>query len=266
MINSQTASDLKIRKDKRNSVTALIVFSISVFLFFSFIAVLVYLKAGAVEYAFETIVLGCLSVALATVLFFNKAYNLAKFILLIVPPYALIITGVLVKSGGLDNNIYAYLVPKFFAISYLLGPIVFFGLRRVKHLIISFIVLLPTVIFYDYFNRINGIFIEELAVNHNNYFLFIGVVLIFFGFTLSIVLIHEKNSYSFKFKIKTQKENIEKEYLKVKTLNSDLRYQSYLYQILNITSKTKKLVFILQEVLNELVSIENLSFELISIY
>lgn len=261
MIKNQSTSDLKIRKDKRNSVTALIVFSISVFLFFSFIAFLVYLEASVVKYAFETVLFGCLSGVFATIFFVKKKYNLAKFILLIVPPYTLIIASILVKSVGLDNNIYAYLVPKFFAIVYLLGPVVFFGLRRIKYMVISFIILLPTVIFYDYLNRVNGIFIEELASNHNNYYLFVSVMLIFFGFALSIVLIHEKNSHSFKFKIDTQKEKIEKEYLKVKMLNSDLKYQSYLYHILNITSKTKKLVFILQEVLNELVSIDNLSIE-----
>lgn len=261
MIKEDTASDLKIKRNIKNSVIALIVFSVSISIFFSVVAFVEYEEASPVQFALETILLGSVSGLIATGLFLKKKYNLAKFLLIVVPPYSLVIAGVLITSGGNNQDVYFYLMPKFFAIVYLLGPIVFFGLRRVKYMFISFIIVLPTVLFYDYFNRINGVFIDLLEVNHENYYLFVSVVSIFIGFTLIITLNHEMTGKSFKFKIDNQKDKIRREYVKVKELNADLRYESYLYKILNITSKSSHLSIVLEEVLDELLSINTFSIK-----
>ena len=247
--------------NKGFSIKVLKIFVIVNLLFLTLVLVLISLNTSNVFFNIIPVVIGIVLLFLSLFLVFREKYNLGKYLVILVVPYFFTIISVVVKSEGFLLNIYTFLVPKFTGILFLMTPVIFFGLKNKKNMIIGFVLLLPCVLFFDYFHLKFGIDIYKLPVDSSFYYLFIGLVSTFYIFVLVSMLFVEKSNVLYKRHIDFQKLIIENEFEKIKELNEKLRFQSNLYKILEITSKNRPLMFILQDVLNEVLKLDVLKVE-----
>ncbi len=184
-----------------------------------------------------------------------KKYNLAKFILILTPSYTLLIVSLITKSNGVFSNGYTYLIPKIFAVIYLMAPIIFFGLQKQRKMIVSFLWLVPSVLLFDTLHIVNGIYIENLVFEHKYYQLFIWVISIIYSFAILSLLIYQKTTLLFRKKILRHEKSVITEKRETEILNHNLRFQANLYSVLNILSKDNKIEIILKEVLTEILDV-----------
>ncbi len=248
--------------NKKLAVRSLLGFSIITFILLSVISTISFfhtfqfIKAGSF-----VLVSGALLVLTAIILTLKEKYDLAKFIVILVPPYTLMAVSIIIKSNGLLQNLYTFLTPKFFAILFLMGPIMFFGLRQKRNMLVSIFILAPTILLFDPIHAYFGVDVSILPVNHEFYKLFTGMVFTFYMISVVSLLFSEKSNLLFKEKVIEQNLTIEREMAKIGELNKHLKFQSNLYRILNITSSNKRLFFILQQVLDEMLSIDCLDVQ-----
>lgn len=247
-----------IDQHKSTAVSLLYAFSISMFAILILITTLFYFEAGLYWPTIITLTLGALLTLNASLLVrFNK-FSLAKFFIIVVPPYTLLIASLLTKSHDLMSNVYTYLIPRLFVNVYIMFPIMFFGLRLKKKLLLSIILLMPSFLLFDYFHQLLGVNISALPYDHSYYSIFIKITSLFYAFAIVSLLFFQKSNNLFRVRIKRQNAKIKTEIQQIEKLNDQLLFQSNLYAILDITSKNKNLVFILQEVLEKILSSDSL--------
>ncbi len=200
----------KLENDKKFAVNLLMIFSSIIGGIFFMFSVSIFFNLGTFNLASFITLLSSFVSFLSVYLAFKKKYNFSKFIIVLFPPYALTITSVIVKINFPEfNNVYTYLTPKIFCIIYLMAPIIFFGVRQKKKLILSFILLSPTVLLFDYFHQKFGIVIGQIPYVHHFYPLFVGMILLFYFLALASLLFFQKGNIIFRKKIEQQKQVIE---------------------------------------------------------
>jgi serine phosphatase RsbU (regulator of sigma subunit) len=236
---------------KTTTTTLIIAFSVTMCTILLLINLLLSYEVGLHWPTILTLIFGALLTLSASLLVkFNK-FTLAKFFIIIVPPYTLLIVSLLTKSNDLISNVYTYLIPRLFVNVYIMFPIMFFGLRLKKKLVLSIFLLMPSFLMFDYFHELLGVNISALPYDHSYYSVFIQITSLFCAFVIISLLFFKKSNNLFRNRIK-------KEIAQIETLNDQLQLQSNLYAILEITSKNKKLIFTLQEVLENILSSDSL--------
>ncbi len=165
---------------------------------------------------------------LSLILTYFKQLNIAKFIVIIIPPYTLLIISILEKYFNVVANTYTFLIPRIAVILFLMPPVMFFGIKQYSKLIISLIILSPVVLFFDYFHQIFGIYLEELFYNQKFYPILLIILSFFYSLVLASVLLFQKSNILFQKKIKNQslkifeeKEKTQKQNNKLKSLNEE---------------------------------------------
>ncbi len=202
----------KLENDKKLAVKLLIIFSIIIGGLFFMFTLLIFINLGTFNLASVTTGLSSLVSFLSAYLAYKEKYNISKFIIVLFPPYAITITSVIVKINFPElNNVYTFLTPKIFCIIYLMTPIIFFGVKQKKKLILSFILLSPTILFFDYFHQFFGINLANSPYIHQFYPLFVGMIFLFYFLALVSLLFFQKVNIIFRKKIEQQKQIIEKD-------------------------------------------------------
>ncbi len=165
---------------------------------------------------------------LSLILTYFKQLNIAKFIVVIIPPYTLLIISILEKYFNVVANTYTFLIPRIAVILFLMPPVMFFGVKQYSKLIISLILLSPVVLFFDYFHHLFGIYLEELPYNQKFYHILLIILSFFYSLVLASVLLFQKSNILFQKKINNQnlkifkeKEKTEKQNKKLKNLNEE---------------------------------------------
>lgn len=186
----------------------------------------------------------------------KKYYNAAKFILIMAPPYALLIVSVYAKSMGLLSNVFFYLLPRIFVIFTLMAPIIFFGVRHSRKLIISVLLIVPPIFFFEFIHSYFGIELKDLPFKYEYYPKFIGFLSFVYGVPLLSLLFYQLVNIRFKNQIVEKNSIVNEEKNKVLTLNHELESNSNLFSIYEITSRNIPFEEILQEVLDELLTLK----------
>ena len=159
---------------------------------------------------------------LVIVLTFLQYYNLAKYLVIIVPPYAILLISIIEKHFGIYSSTYSYLIPRIFEIIYLMASVIFFGLRQYKKMLITFIILIPPVFLFGFTHQLFGIDIEKLIIDSKFYHLFVGMLSFFFGMALLSILFSQRTNILFKIKIITQSRQIIEEKEKIEMAHKDI--------------------------------------------
>jgi serine phosphatase RsbU (regulator of sigma subunit)/cell division protein FtsL len=247
--------------NKKLAIHAMLGFNVSMLILLCLLTTLTFTMVAQLKYGLATFIIGDLLLLTSIILIFLKKYTFAKYLIILVPPYTLLLASLIIKSHGYYLNIYTFLTPKFLCIIFLMTPIIFFGLLKIKHFIITFILLLPTVLLFDYLHEIVGVSIKNLSNSTLFYHLFIGSISVFYLYVLISLLLVQKSNLLFLKKINSQNAKIKKELTEIECLNSQLEFQSNLFKILEITSKNKPLIFILQGVLDEILELQSLKIK-----
>jgi len=250
-----------INSDKSDAIKLLKVFIIGVCLIFTFLATLYYINSEGFFPPFIILFSGALTMAISYFLISKKKYLLAKFIVSVLPPYFILIASLITKSHDVFSNVYTFLTPRFLVLLYVMVPIIIFGTYQKKYLIISLLILSPNVLLFEYFHTQVGVNLVDLEYVYSFHPIFIIMSSVFLGFSFISILLFQKNNQRYRQKILKNNKKINDEKEKIAILNSNLEYQSNLYKVLDIASKSKQLFFILQEVLEEIMSITSLTDE-----
>jgi len=208
----------KLNNNKKIAIQTLTGFGIGMFIFFLLLTIITYINIPQLYSSVLTTILGVLLALISLLLIFNKKYTAAKYLLALSTPYVLIASSIIVKSNGYFINIYTFLTPKFLTILFLMAPVIFFGIRQKKHLIISLLILSPIIVFFDSIHEYFGIDIQHLQVDNSFYPLFLVVISLFYAFVLLSMLFVEKSNLLYKQQIDIQKEIIEKDKEELKIL------------------------------------------------
>ncbi len=160
--------------------------------------------------------------AAAIVLVNQKKYNAAKFIVITVPPYAVLLLSIIEKYYGIFNNTYSYLNPQLFEIIYLMVPVILFGLVYPKKMAISLLIILPAAVLFSWIHKIFGIDTDALIADRRFYSLFIIIFSVFYSVSVVSVLFFQKTSILYKERIKRQMREALKEKEKTEAVNEEL--------------------------------------------
>jgi len=244
--------------------------SVAVFLLIAYASFCVLLGVGV---TFNTLRLsGSLSLVLpitifpftmlVTIVFVKfKYYNLSKFLTSILPAYFILLASIYLKIHGIFNNQLLYILPRIFVILSLMPPVIFFGLKHWRKMLLSLIILIPPVLLFDTLHNYFGLHIEEMPYDHSFYTFFKLIFITVYFIPLLSVLFFQRVGMLFKKELTKKNEKIVEEKDKVLELNQQLKFQANLYSILNIISKNESLEVILQKVLNNLLSIDALEIQ-----
>lgn len=213
-------------------------------------------KQGADLVIFGVVATFFFLISTSIVLIRKRHFSVAKFLLIIAPPYILLIVSIYAKSHGLLANVFFYLLPRIFVIFTLMAPIVFFGIRYHKKMIISVLAIAPPIFFFEVIHSYFGIELKNLPFVHDYYPQFIGFLSFVYGIPLFSLLFYQIVNLKFKKEIIQKSSLVNQEKTKVDTLNLELASNSNLFRIYEITSRNIPFKEVLQEVLDELLSIE----------
>lgn len=206
----------------------------------------------------------CASTIMIITLFLTSKgfFRLSKYILIIVPSYTILTISSIAKSNGFTDNVLMYLVPKILIYALLISPVVFFGIRKKKDLIISVIIMLPAIVFYEKVHSLFGVEIQDLSFDPTYYtIVFVLLTIFFIGIYSSILSLQSFNLKNI-HELKQSQEIIKRKKSILEIQNIELEFNSHLFSILQITSQSKKsLNLILKEVLSEFLSIEKLGLD-----
>lgn len=197
--------------------------------------------------------IGILSMLLVLFLMSKKKYTTAKYLVSIIPPFIVLALSIMTKSHGIADTIYLYMAPRMFTIAFLTVPVIFFGLKNKKELIISCSILLIPALLFDLIHNYFGIYIEKLSAGSATYMVFVGLISMMFLFVFVSILFFQKTGLKFRVRMKSSNAALLSEKTEIVALNKRLEHQAYLYKILDITSENKPLNIILQEVLDVIV-------------
>lgn len=207
------------------------------------------------------ILLAVVSLVLALILAIRKMYMPAKLIICTVPIYLMVYLSVAVKSVGLLDNIMMYLIPRIFSFTFLIVPIFFFGVRKYRWTILVVIIDIIPILLFDKLHEAYGIYFSQLEFDPEFYSLFFLLLVLFFIIIFGSVLLLQQINSIFVRRLRIQNLKLDSEKEIIKNQNNSLKYQSYLYRILEITSTNTKLEETLTSVLEELFSIDDLDID-----
>ncbi|MCF6184774.1 MAG: SpoIIE family protein phosphatase [Bacteroidales bacterium] len=176
------------------------------------------------------------SILAATLLFFisaiiclrYKKYNWAKFIIITIPPYAILAVSVIEKYYGIFGNVYSYLTPRFFEIIYLMVPIILFGIVNKRKMLIAIIVIFPPVFLFSYFHELAGIDVNKLVIYDKFYSMFLTMVFVFYLISAFSVLSFQKTSIMYKAETVQKSKIILKEKEELKEVKEEIERQNKL--------------------------------------
>ncbi len=251
----------KIKQDKKLAIRALIGFQITMVFVLTAMSVLAYTNVKTTNGALFILMFGILASIASILLSLKEKYTASKFLIILVPPYTVLFASVWLKSHGLFANVYTFLTPKFFCILFLMTPVIFFGVRYYKKMLLGFLLLLPVTLCFDCIHKMAGVDIAHLPYIHNFYPIFISVFFVFYAFSMLTILLAQKTNLLYKKGIETQNEIIQQEKEEIEHLNRDLRFQANLYRVLEITSSHDDLKIIMQRVLDEVLKIDDIAIE-----
>ncbi len=193
---------------------------------------------------------------------YKKNYTTAKYILSVVPVYAVVITSVVAKVNGFGNNVIMYLTPRILSMALLLTPIILFSVKHKKEMFFSFLWSLIPIIFFDYIHHLWGVDLENLPVGVSYYPLLLFFLSCFFiTIYVSILLLQVVNLDTI-----AERENAEftlvQKSLALSKKNTQLEFHAHLFKILQITSRYDlPLKEVFKEVLTELLKVQKLGLD-----
>ncbi len=190
-------------KDKKIGVHFLIGFTAFIIVLYSIILVVFTYEGGGWK-VLAILLVGILGLLASIYSSVKKRYNLAKYILVIVPSYTILLVSLANCHYGIVTDVYAYLIPRFSVVVYVLVPIIFFGLDAKKQLIISLVIIAPTVLLFDYSHNISGIKLEELPYTYKYYSLFFGFFSSFYSIAIISILLYQQINIRYREKINSQ--------------------------------------------------------------
>ncbi len=138
---------------------------------------------------------------------YNKT-NWTKFMVSFLYPFSFLFASVHASLTYSNYDIILYITPLLFIIMGIVLPVLFFGVRKRRKLIIA---LLPTFLIYIFYNQIHSFFGFDISSIFNNYhsflvFKIVGFILMIFG-SLSLILIQNLNS-KYEKEIKKTSQNL----------------------------------------------------------
>ncbi len=247
-------------KDKSLGVLLMYGFGFIVAMLFGISSVLLVLNFDNVSFSNVLLLpLGSSLMILALILTKQRIYYLAKYLLVLTPSYIILIFSILSKSQGFTDSLFLYLTPRFFTILFLMAPIIFFGLRHLRHTILSFCLLLVPAIFFDSIHSFFGVGLESLEIDLSYYNLFILAAFSFYMIPLLSLLFFQKVGLIFRKKSKSNEQKLIEDKDSIIELNDRLEYQAYLYKVLSYISEDKPLNQILQNVLELIIKSDTLT-------
>ena len=93
-------------------------------------------------------------------------------------------------------------------------------------MIISFIILIPSVLLFDYFHILFDVYISKLQYNHTFYPLFLIILVIIYGFALLSILLYQNTAILFRKKVVLQKDEILEEKKRVEKFKPSFKVSS----------------------------------------
>lgn len=187
------------------------------------------------------------SLVSALILIFKGKYTPAKFLIVIVPIYTVFLISILSKVDGILDTVLVYLAHRFFTLTYLIAPVIFFGLARKKELLVSFLLILPAAILFDFAHEFFGIRLSDLTFDTNHYRFFNFMVILIYSFTIISVLLFQKTSISFKRTIVAQSNEIKARdktlIYTLSQLNKSIDHAEYIQRTLIPNQKTLNSIF-----------------------
>ncbi len=189
-------------------------------------------------------------------------YNGSRYILSVLPSYIILAMSVTVKYLGVMDGVLMYLLPKIWMYALIISPITFFGLYKKKKLMIALLLVVPSLILYETIHGSFGVQLEDLHFDSEFYLFFYVLLTVFFIAIYSGILtqqsINIENIKSLRSKEKSLVANAEK----LESQNATLELNAHLFNILQLTSQTKKpLKWVLTEVLKDFSSIVKLGLD-----
>ncbi len=193
---------------------------------------------------------------------FRKNYTTAKYILSVVPIYAVVITSVVAKLNGFGNNVIMYLTPRILSMALLLTPIILFSVKHKKEMFISFLWSLIPIVLFDYIHHLWGVDIKNLPVGVSFYPLLLFFLACFFTtIFVSIMLLQVVNLDTIA-EMERAEFNLAQKTLSLSHKNIQLEFYAHLFEILQITSRYDiKLDEVLKKVIDEILKIEKLGLD-----
>jgi len=242
-------------QDKSIAVKLLFAFSVLVCISIIFIIIFSYIN-GANNHMIIILSVTLLIMLLSIFFISKKKFNLVKYIVSIIPPYTILFLSIVGKTNGLFFNVYAYLIPRFLEIIYVMVPVIFFGLRHYKKMLIVLLIISPTVLFFGIIHELFGINIDVLIINHKFFIVFLIMFSFFYGFAILAILFFQRTNLLFRAKLERQNKEIldEKEELKFlnqKIQESEERYRSIIKSTIDVifaVDKNGKIIFVSEQV------------------
>ncbi len=191
----------------------------------------------------------------------TKKYDLAKYMISILPAYFIFAVSIYLKTQGVLENKLFYLMPRVFVTLSLMTPLIFFGLKSWRKMLIALVFLIPPVFLFDTIHHQFDIYLETLPYEHEYYPFFKVMFFFIYCIPMLSVLFFQRIGILFKDQLTKRNKTLTKERERILKLNKQLQYQANLYAVLDIISQDKPLNTILQEVLENLLSLEDLKVE-----
>lgn len=253
-------SQISNSKDKSLGVLLMYSFGSIIAILFSVASILLILNFENVSFSNVYILpIGSVLMLLALILTKQRIYYPAKYLLVFVPSYTVLIFSISSKLEGFTDTLFLYLMPHFFAVLFLMAPMIFFGLRHLKHTIISFCLILIPALFFDKIHSFFGVGIESQKIDLAFYSLFIFATFFFYMIPLLSLLFFQKIGLMFRKKSKLIEQKLMEDKDSIIELNHQLEYQAYLYTVLSYVSEDKPLNQVLQNVLDLIIKSDTLT-------
>jgi len=251
-----------IRNNTDKSLAIQLIYGYSVLLTFVFLVGPFRLSLQLKELPFSVSLIALIPILInLAAIYYNKKgnYKVAKYIVIISPSYAALIISVIFKQYNISNDVFLYLTPRLLTVLIFTAPFIFFGLRHKKDLIISSITILIPTLLFDYLHDYFGVGISTMRYNENSYWFYTIFSSVFSVLLLITLLFFQKTGLLYELKLENANKKLNDEKEDMKSLNEQLEFQSYLFNVLTLTGQNKKLELILDDVLILILSSETLS-------
>lgn len=124
----------------------------------------------------------------------NKS-NLSKYLLSTMLPLTIVFGGAYAKSIGVTNNITLYLSPRILITLTLVIPLLLFGYRQKKEMILALMPGLLVFVLFDVIHHSFGVYLEDLSYDPSTYSLFLVMISLFLFFILFGITFLQKTNY-----------------------------------------------------------------------